>query len=142
MARGADIFSLFCMQLCKKKLKLAIERENMEEIHLKQGRCPRITGTLTVSHYFLPTEFLPCFFQVDFIPPWGVHFWPKYLPWKTFSLFVYVLLSQSNKCHCLSRVFLEGRYHKSLTGVGHWRLNSSFHTCVAVAYVVQHCIHY
>ena len=38
---------------------------------------------MTVYHYFFRTEFLPCFFQVEFIPPpLGEvgRFWQKYLP--------------------------------------------------------------
>ena len=52
----------------------------------------RITETLTVYHYFSPTEFFPVLFQVEIIPPWGRggRFWPKYLLLRTIVNFLVI----------------------------------------------------
>ena len=52
-----------------KIVKIEKKKKNKEEIYHKQGKNTRVTGTLTDYHFFYLTDFLPCFFRVEFIPP-------------------------------------------------------------------------
>ena len=67
-------FSIFCMKFRNCHIKG------------KYGRNSSRTGKISKNDMYVQfsqTEFLPCFFfffQVEFIPPRGVRFGPKYLP--------------------------------------------------------------
>ena len=52
-----------------KMLKLTNKSKNREDIIQKQGKYQKITGKVTVYYSFSLTEFLPCFFQVECLPP-------------------------------------------------------------------------
>ena len=92
MTRSAKICSLICMRLCKKSRNLQFKEKVGKKFMKKQGKYLWITETLTVYHYFSPTEFFSlCFSKLNLFPPppgVGWRFWPRYLSLRTIVNFL------------------------------------------------------
>ena len=97
----------------------------MKEICQKQEKYPRITGTVTFFYFLSLTEFLPCFFQVEFIPPpqtpggdaFGQNIYPCFLA-KIFTSNSLNLTIFSNKRKNLVWVLSKNYIHGSKSRFG------------------------